>query len=441
MAKIAFIGAGSVVFAQNLIGDILSFPALEDSTLSLMDIDPERLEQTTTIAERMMAEADGSGEIQSTTDRREALEGADYVLNMIHVGGSEPFENEIHIPRSYGVNQAVGDTLGPGGVFRLLRTVPAMLEIARDMEEVCPNALLLNYTNPMAMLCWAIDEATDVEIIGLCHSVQHTAEAIAAYANVPREELEYWVAGINHMAWFLEATHGGESIYPALYEAMEDPETYDQDNVRFEILRHFDAFVTESSNHMSEYVPYFRTDEDTIEDLVVEGDFEFYFTDWMETGHYLEHWLDYQQENAERDFAEEEFEIDRSEEYGSRIIHSLETGTPRRMNINVRNTGGAIANLEDAACVEVPCLVDGTGIHPCSVGQLPPQLAALNRSNIAVQRLAVQGALTGDIEHIRQAIKLDPLTAAALTLEEIDAMIDDLLEANAEYLPESLLAG
>jgi alpha-galactosidase len=438
--KIAFIGAGSVVFARNLIGDVLSFPELEDSAIRLMDVDPERLGQTEAIAERMVERTDAAATVEATTDRRQALEGADYVLNMIHVGGREPFENEIRIPEEYGVEQAVGDTLGPGGVFRFLRTAPTMLDIARDMEELCPDALLLNYTNPMAMLCWAVDEATEIDVIGLCHSVPHTVEAIASYTDTPKEGLEYWVAGINHVAWFLECTHGGEDLYPALREAKKDAETYDQDNVRFEILEHFGAFVTESSNHMSEYVPYFRTDEEVIREHVTDGDFEFYFTDWMETGGYLEHWIEYQEENAKRDYADEEIEIDRSEEYGSRVVHSMETDEPRRMNLNVRNEGLAITNLGSDACVEVPCLVDGHGVHPCAVGDLPPQLAAIDRSNVAVQRLAVRGLLERDLGAIRQAIKLDPLTAATLTLPEIDRMIDDLLAANAEYLPGELTA-
>ena len=440
MPELAFIGAGSVVFAQNLIGDVLSFPELADSRIVLMDIDPDRLEQTAAVARGMIDAGDVEATVETTTDRREALTRADYVFNMIHVGGAEPFENEIRIPETYGVNQAVGDTLGAGGVFRFLRTYPAMLAIARDMEALCPDALLLNYTNPMAMLCWAIDEATDVETIGLCHSVPHTAEAIASYVGVPEDELDYWVAGINHMAWFLEAEHDGESVYPALRTAAEDSEIYDQDNVRFDIFEHFGSFVTESSNHMSEYVPYFRTDDATIEEYVVDGDFEFYFTDWIETGRYFEHWREYQKENAERDFTREEFEIERSEEYGARIVHSIETDTPRRMNVNVRNEAGAVANLGADACVEVPCLVDATGIHPCSVGDLPPELAALCRSNVSVQRLAVRGVLEEDPEAIRRAVKLDPLTAAACTLDEADAMIDDLLEANAAYLPEWAVA-
>ncbi len=265
MPTITFIGAGSMVFAKNLVGDILSFDALSDSTIRLMDIDEHRLAQTTAVAEAMVENGDVDATIESTTDRREALEGADYVLNMINVGGTEPFENEIRIPQEYGVKQSIGDTLGPGGVFRGLRTIPTMLEIARDMEELCPDALLLNYTNPMAILCWTMAEATDIETIGLCHSVPHTAEAIADYVDLPEDELDYWVAGINHMAWFLELEHDGTDVYPMLEEAMTDPEIYERDTVRFEIMNHFDAFVTESSHHFSEYVPYFRTDEAVIE--------------------------------------------------------------------------------------------------------------------------------------------------------------------------------
>ncbi|WP_227377194.1 alpha-glucosidase/alpha-galactosidase [Haladaptatus halobius] len=439
MVKIAFIGAGSIVFARNLMGDILSFPELQGSRLSLMDIDSERLNRSASAADAMLAENNVEATIETTTDRRTALDDADYVLNMIHVGGREPFKNEIRIPQQYGVNQAVGDTLGPGGVFRMLRTVPVMLDLAHDMEELCPDALLLNYTNPMAMLCWAIDEATEIDIIGLCHSVQHTAEAVSNYASVPTDELEYWVAGINHMAWFLVAEHDGESIYPDLFDAIENPDIYSRDNVRFEILRHFEAFVTESSNHMSEYVPYFRTEEETIERFIVEENHDDYFVDWMPTGRYFEHWCSYQQEDAEIDASEIDPEIKRSEEYGSRVIHSMETGQPRRLNINVRNDTGSISNLATDACVEVPCLVDDQGVHPCAVGELPPQLAALDRTNIDVQRLAVKAALDHDQEALRQAIKLDPLTAAACTLDEIDAMVSDLLEANAAYLPDKLL--
>ncbi|RKD95761.1 alpha-glucosidase/alpha-galactosidase [Halopiger aswanensis] len=432
MTNIAFIGAGSMVFAKNLVGDILSFEALNDSTISLMDIDEHRLEQTAEVATAMVENGRVDATIEATTDRREALEGADYVLNMINVGGTEPFENEIRIPEKYGVEQAIGDTLGPGGIFRGLRTIPTMLEIAADMEELCPDALLLNYTNPMAIVCWAMDEATDIETVGLCHSVPHTAEAIAEYVGVPSEELEYWVAGINHMAWFLECEWQGEDVYPMLEDAMADDETYEKDAVRFELLKHFGAFVTESSHHNSEYHPYFRTDPALIEELTGTN-----YAERMPTATYLEGW---KTRSAERDDAladvdPADVEIERSEEYASRLIHSLETDTPRRLNLNVPNGPGHIQNLENDACVEVPCLVDGTGVHPCSVGELPPQLAALNRTNVNVQRLAVKGALEGDREAVHQAVKLDPLTAAELSLDEIHEMTEELLAANEAYLP------
>jgi len=430
--KVAFVGAGSMVFARNLVGDVLSYPELEDSEIALMDIDEHRLDRTATVAEAMVAENDVGATVTATTDRREALTGADYVIVTINVGGTEPFESEIRIPERYGVEQAIGDTLGPGGVFRGLRTMPDVLEIARDMEEVCPGALMLNYTNPMGILTWAIGEATDVDVVGLCHSVPHTAGAIADYVGVPADELEYWVAGINHMAWFLECTHDGESVYPALRAAMEDPETYERDTVRFEMFRHFDAFVTESSHHMSEYVPYFRTDEETIEAMSGEG-----FAGRMETAAYLEGW---KERSAERDAGDVDIEeydlsIERSEEYGARVIHAIEADDRERLNLNLPRNDGLIANLGDDACVEVPCLVDGTGVHPCQVGELPPQLAALDRSAVAVQRLAVEAGRTGDRDRLRRAIKLDPLTAATCTLDEIDEMVDEILTANSDYLP------
>jgi alpha-galactosidase len=431
MPRIAFIGAGSMVFAKNLVGDILSYSELEDSHVTLMDIDEHRLEQTERAARTMVENGDVDATIEATTDRREALDGADYVLNMINVGGTEPFENEIRIPEKYGVEQAIGDTLGPGGIFRGLRTIPTLLDLARDMEELCPDALLLNYTNPMAMLCWALYEETDVDVVGLCHSVPHTAEAIADYVGVPAEELEYWVAGINHVAWFLEAEHDGESVYPDLREAMNDPDVYERDTVRFEILRHFGAFVTESSHHMSEYVPYFRTEAETIEEMTGTG-----YAERMPTATYLEGWMERSEERDRATFDDEDLQIERSEEYAARLIHSVETGQPRRLNLNVSNADGAIANLANDACVEVPCLVDDRGVNPCAVGDLPPQLAALDRSSIDVQRLAVKGALEGDRDAVHRAVKLDPLTSAACTLDEIHEMTEELIEANAEYLPE-----
>jgi len=432
MPKITFIGAGSMVFATTLVGDVLSFDELQDSEIALMDIDEHRLEQTARVAESMVDNAGLDATVESTTDRVEALEDADYVLNMINVGDTEPFENEIRIPEKYGVKQAIGDTIGPGGIFRALRTIPTMLDIANDVEEVCPDALFLNYTNPMSILCQTLFDATDVETVGLCHSVPHTAEAISSYVDVPQDELDYWVAGINHVAWFLEAEHDGESVYPALREAMDDPDIYERDTVRFEMMRHFGYFPTESSHHMSEYVPYFRTDEATIAEMTGTD-----YAERMETATYLEGW---KERSAQRDDPDLDVDLDsvapeRSEEYASRIIHAVETDTPRRMNLNVSNETNAIANLPEDVCVEVPVLVDGTGVNPCSVGELPTEIAHFPRQHASVHRLVVEGALEHDREKIHRAVKLDPLTAAACTLDEIHEMTEELLEANEEYLP------
>jgi alpha-galactosidase len=422
-----------MVFATKLVGDILSFDELSDSNIVLMDIDEERLEQARAIAAAMVENEGLDATIDVTLDRREALDGADYVLNMINVGETEPFENEIRIPEAYGVKQAIGDTTGPGGIFRGLRTIPTMLDIADDVEELCPDALFLNYTNPMAIVCKAMFDATDVRTVGLCHSVPHTVEAVADYADVPEDELEYWVAGINHMAWFLEAKRDGASVYPDLREAMTNSETYDRDPVRFEMMRHFGAFPTESSHHMSEYVPYFRTDENTIDEMTGTG----FFSERMPTATYLERWKQRSEQRADSvfDVDLDEVGVERSEEYASRIIHSLETGTPRRFNLNVSNETNAIENLPSDACVEVPTFVDGTGIHPCSVGELPTQLAALNRQHSAVYELAVEGALENNRQKVHQAVKLDPLTGAVLSLGDSHRMVEDLIAANEKYLP------
>jgi alpha-galactosidase len=437
MVRISLIGAGSVVFSTQLVTDLFTFSELVDGLeISLMDIDRQRLEKIDRVLENVVEENGLNATIETTTDRRDSLEDADYVVTTIHVGGREPFENEIRIPAEYGVKQSVGDTLGPGGVFRALRTIPTMLDIARDMEELCPEALLLNYTNPMAILCWAIDEATDIEVVGLCHSVQGTSQRLAKVAGIPYDEVNYKVAGINHMAWFLEIEHRptGRSLYPELSEAIEDPEVYRGDNVRFQLMKHFGHFVTESSHHLSEYLPYFRTEEEIINKLSPASSNDQYPVRWMPTGEYFRHWCEYQEEAAEKSLGEYDTSLERSDEYGSRIVHSIETGQPRRMNINMRNDTDMIQNLPSNACVEVPCLVDGTGVNPTSVGELPPQLAALNQTNINVQSMAVRGALTKNLNSVRQAVKLDPLTAASLTLGEVDELIDDLIKANAEYL-------
>jgi len=346
---------------------------------------------------------------------------------MIQVGGLQAFEKDIEIPLSYGVDQTVGDTLGPGGVFRALRTIPVLLSICRDMEQLCPDALLINYSNPMAMNCWGMNDGAGIKNVGLCHSVQGTAMDLAGYIGVPYEEVSFWVAGINHMSWFLEFKHQGRDACPRLREAMDNPEVFARDKVRFEMMRHFGCFVTESSHHMSEYVPYFRKRKELVEEFVTPR------WDYLQV---CKARRDPHSESIRKEISgEKPIVIDRSQEYGIHIIHSMETGIPCRVNGNVRNVD-LVTNLPVGCCVEVPILVDKTGLRPCYVGDLPPQCAALNRTSINVQELAVRAALEGDRDKARMAIALDPLTGAMLDLRQICSMVDEMFEAEKEWLPQ-----
>ncbi|MFQ6097296.1 MAG: alpha-glucosidase/alpha-galactosidase, partial [Armatimonadota bacterium] len=340
--------------------------------------------------------------------------------------GQEAVYFDHAIPQKYGVLQQVADTIGPGGVFRGLRAGPALLEIARDVERLCPDAWLLNYTNPMAIVTWAISEATRVKVVGLCHSVQGTSQQLAGYIGVPYEEVSYWVAGINHMAWFLEFAHQGRDAYPLLREAMNDPDIYAKDPVRFEILRHFDYFVTESTRHMSEYVPYFRKNRTLVERFGLD-------TPKLEPGRWTDRWERHKESVRQQIAGQAPIPEQASKEYASGIIHSLVTGEPRRINGNVPNRR-LITNLPEGCCVEVPCLVDGAGLRPCFVGDLPAQCAALNRSNIGLQEMAVHAILERDRHKAFQAVCLDPLASAVLTLDEIRQMVDEMFEAEAEWL-------
>lgn len=427
MPKIVLIGAGSVVFAKTLIGDILSFPALQTGTLSLVDINAERLDLMARYTRRLIDEQRLPTQLEVTEDRRQALHGADYVITVIQVGGARSYQLDIEIPRRYGIDQAVGDTIGPGGVFRGLRSIPVLLGICRDMEELCPHAWLLNYTNPMAINVWALRQASRVRVVGLCHSVMATAAYLARTIGIPYDRLRYWAAGINHMAWFLKLECDGRDLYPLLKRKMRDPAVEEADRVRIAVMRMFGYFVSESSYHMSEYVPYFRrTPELRQRYLPQPRDYLGFYTSS----------LDEQRRSMEAQLAScEPLRVRRSHEYASYIIDSLVTGVPRRFNLNVRNDG-LITNLPAGCCVEVPCLVDGAGIHPCFVGDLPPQLAALDRSNINVQALAVEAALTGSRKAVRQALAVDPLTAAILTPLQAREMADEMLEAEREWLPE-----
>jgi alpha-galactosidase len=433
MPKITIVGAGSFVFARRLVTDILTWPSLQDSTIALMDIDGTKLETMAALTQRMIAQTRTGATVEATTDLRAALDGADYVTVSIRVGQGR---DHIEIPRKYGIDQAIGDTAGPGGVFYFMRNAPAMIDIAKTMEEVCPNALMLNYTNPMVMLCWAIEELSSIRYVGLCHSVQGTAMTLADYIGAPFSEVAYWVAGINHMAWFLKFLWNGQDAYPLLWEAMKDPEIYERDIVKWEVMKHFGAFVSESSIHMSEYVPYFRRTPELIDQYTSEKM-------WgvppkgISRHERIASWRKRRQaqedENRRLAFGDGEIPIERSHEYFSRILNAVETNVPYVFNGNVLNTG-LITNLSQEAVVEVPILVDGCGLHPCYVGDLPSALAALNRTNLNLQDLAVKGFVERNREYIYQAIQLDPLTTTQLSLPEIRQMVDELLEAHAEVM-------
>jgi alpha-galactosidase len=431
-ARIAFIGAGSAVFTRNLCSDLLLAEPLRDSVIALMDVDAGRLRAATRLVDALIAARGLPARVEATLDRREAVTGAGYVVTTFQQGGLDAYRSDIEIPRRYGVEQCVGDTLGPGGVFRALRTIPVLLDLCADLDAVAPEALLLNYVNPMAANCWAVDRATGRPHVGLCHSVQGTSELLADWAGVPYDELRFRCAGINHQAFFLELRRGGEDLYPAVRAATERPEIYGSEPVRIDLMRHFGYFVTESSGHASEYSPYFRKSARMVEEELVPR-FTSPADEWFDfgrTGGYLRTCL------ARREEAPDgEVPAARTHEYGSFIVEAMQTGRPFVLNGNVPNRG-SIPNLPDGCCVEVPCVADANGIQPTIAGALPPQLAALNRTNINVQELVVEAALTGSREAVFHAVALDPLTAAVCTLEEIRELTAELLEAQRPWLPQ-----
>lgn len=433
MPKISFIGAGSTIFAKNLLGDILSFPELADSTISLHDIDEDRL-RTSEIVARKVAEAlDAHPTIEATLDRRASLDGADYAICMIQVAGYEPGTViDFEVPKKYGLRQTIADTLGIGGIMRALRTIPVLLDMCRDMEELCPDVTFLNYVNPMAILCWAISRASKISTVGLCHSVQGTAHELAGQIGVPIDEINYLCAGINHMAFYLryerKTDDGVEDLYPRIHQVVEEGRVPPWNRVRYEMLTRLGYFVTESSEHFAEYVPWFikRDRPDLIENFNVPLDeyirrCQAQIAGWKALREYLED-------------PETTLEVQRTHEYGSYIIHSLETGIPRVIYGNVPNHG-LIDNLPPDCIVEVPCVVDKNGVQPTRIGALPPHLAALMQTNINVQALTVEAALTGKREHIYHAAMLDPHTAAELDLDQIWNLVDDLIEAHGDWLP------
>jgi alpha-galactosidase len=460
MTKITFIGAGSTVFAKNLLGDILSFPELADAEIALFDIDAERLKTSEIVAHKVASALGAKPTITATTDREAALDGADYALNMIQVGGYKPSTViDFEIPKKYGLQQTIGDTLGVGGIMRALRTVPVLLEMAREMERLCPDVLHLNYVNPMAINCWALNRATSIRTVGLCHSVQHTAGELARDIGVPVGEINYRVAGINHVAFYLEFDRNGQDLYPEIQRVLNEGRVPATNRVRYEMFQRLGYFVTESSEHFSEYVPWFikGSRPELIDRFNIPIDeylrrCQFQISNWEKMRDLLEdpatefRVQDVESEHTDhtptdgsvRDEAkllEQMLTIKRSPEYGSLIIHSCVTGQPRVVYGNVINLG-LIDNLPEC-CVEVPCLVDKNGVQPTKIGALPPQLAALMQTNINVQALTVEAILSGKREHLYHAAMFDPHTSAELDLEQIHNLVDDLLEAHGDWVPEA----
>ena len=430
MPKVTMIGAGSAVFARQIITDILAVDGLNSGVFALVDIDAQRLELARNIAERLVDLSGKKWTVEVSTDRREVLQDSNYVINSIEVAGLQNVRADYDIPLRYGVDQCIGDTIGPGGIFKALRTGPAWLDIVTDIARMAPAALVLNYTNPMSILTLAAARTASLPVIGLCHSVQGTSRLLADYLQIPYEELDWKCAGINHNAWFTKLERNGEDLYPQLRRRAADPEIYEQDPVRFEVMFHLGAFVTESSGHFSEYVPYFRKRPDLVAKYARPG----YLG---ESGFYANNWPRWRRENDERIHAMLSGESDipkaRSHEYASYIIDAVESGRATSIHGNVLNDG-AIDNLPSDGCVEVECRVGPEGVQPVRFGSLPEQLAGLNRAHMAVHELVVEALLERSRQKAKYALMLDPLTAAVCSLEEIDRLFEEMWDAEREFL-------
>lgn len=429
MSKITFLGAGSTVFAKNILGDCMTVDALQDFEFALYDIDEERLNDSEMMLNNLKNGMNSTVKVKSYKNRKEALRGAKYVINAIQVGGYDPATiTDFEVPKKYGLRQTIADTLGIGGIFRNLRTIPVMQEFAKDMKEVCPDAWFLNYTNPMAVLT-NIMLKEGIKTIGLCHSVQVCASELLEALELPTDRIQAKIAGINHMAWLLEITRDGEDLYPEIKKrAKEKQKTTHDDMVRFELMDKFGYYVTESSEHNAEYHPYFIKSQypELIEKFNIPLD-EYP----RRCVNQIEDW-----QHMRGDIVNNQnLTHERSHEYGSYIIEAMETNKPFKIGGNVLNTGGLISNLLENTVVEVPCLVDASGIAPTYVGELPEQLAALNRTNINTQLLTIEAALTQKKEKIYQAAMLDPHTASELSMDDIISLCDDLIEAHGDWLP------
>ncbi len=435
--KITFIGAGSLDFTTELVRDILTFPRLQDATLSLMDIDSERLEWAEKRVNKLVDAGNHPAKVEATLDRVKALKGADVVLTTILAGSTEVWRHDIEIPKKYGVDINVGDTRGPSGIFRFLRTINPMLDIVHDMEKYCPGAVLLNYTNPMAMLVSALQKQTSINVTGLCHSVQGTAMMLAEWIGAAFDEVDYLCAGINHQAWYLKYEWNGEDAYPLIHKAItERKEIYNAEPVRNEMYLALGKYVTESSGHNSEYSWWFRKRPDLIEKYCTHG------TNWnpgeyayilKEYQHNEATWKEQVKEDLDHQLTPEDLE--RGHEYAAYIINALQGGSSFKFNGNVQNNN-LITNLPEFACVEVPVEVDQTGFHPRAVGALPPELALLTQLSSGIEELAIQGSISGDPTMIYRAICHDPLTAAVLSLAEIKDMTNELFAQHKEFLPQ-----
>jgi alpha-galactosidase len=430
VSKITFMGAGSTVFAKNVLGDCMFVPALEGFEFALYDIDEQRLKDSENMLTNLKNNYNKNITIQSYMNRKEALRGAKYVINAIQVGGYEPSTViDFEIPKKYGLRQTIADTLGIGGIFRSLRTIPVMLDFARDIEEVCPDALFLNYTNPMAVLTGVMLRYTNVKAVGLCHSVQVCTEHLFRDLGIDHQGIEEKIAGINHMAWLLEVKRDGEDLYPEIKRrAKEKQKSKHHDMIRYELMDKFGYYVTESSEHNAEYHPYFI--KSRYPDLIDK--FNIPLDEYpRRCVKQIEGWKTMRQDMVNNS----KLTHTRSREYGSRIIEAMETNIPFKFGGNVLNAGRLISNLPENACVEVPCVVDRSGIMPCYVGDLPEQLAALNRTNVNTQLLTIEAAITGKREKVYQAALLDPHTSAELSMDDIISMCDDLFEAHGNWLP------
>ncbi len=435
MKKITFIGAGSFDFTRELVRDILTFDAFKDAHICLMDIDPQKLAYIERACHKIRKAGNYPVTIEATLDREKALEGADGVVITVLTAGPDIFRTDIEIPKKYGVDICVGDTRGPAGIFRFLRSAPVLLDICRDIERICPDAYVLNYTNPMALNCRYLQEMTKVKVTGLCHSVQHTAKMLADWIGADMKDVEYTCAGINHMAFYLDYKWKGEDAYPLIRKAVEREEIYNEEHVRNQLFLHLDYYPTESSGHNSEYYPWFRKRPDLIEKYCTHS------TGWNPGAHayilneYFRRQNEWQQD-IEKWLEETDVDLERGQEYAACIFNALfGDNTPFDFNGNVRNEGW-ITNLPEGCCVEVPVTVtkDGYTVHP--VGELPAQLAVMDNTAARSEELAVSGCIEGDKRKIFHAILVDPLTSAVLSMDEIQQMVDEMFEANRDYLPQ-----